>query len=76
MKPQSLANESIGLDDLRTIKALVDEYPQILTVTGLKWQLRHRDSNGLAPATVKVGKRVLISKTRYETWLATRAGVQ
>lgn len=40
----------------------------------LKWQLRHRHENGLALACMKVGKRMLISRTRYESWLAAQFG--
>ena len=65
---------SLALDDLHPIERLAGAYPNLLTVPTLRWQLRHRDTNGLAPAVVRVGKKLLISQTRYETWLATRAG--
>lgn len=65
---------AIPLDDLRTIEGFANEHPEFLTVPTLRWQLRHRDTNGLASATVRVGKRLLISRTRYQEWLATRAG--
>ena len=65
---------TIPLNDLRTIESFASEHPEFLTVPTLRWQLRHRDSNGLASATVQVGKRLLISRSRYEQWLATRAG--
>ena len=64
--------DAIKLDDLRDIEALAAENPKTLTVATLRWQLRHRDTNGLAVACVRVGKRLLISKSRYEHWLATR----
>ncbi len=65
---------AIALGDLYDIKKLADEYPHLLTVPTLRWQLRHRDTNGLAIACVRVGKKLRISKTRYESWLASRAG--
>lgn len=64
--------DAIKLDDLRDIEALAAENPKTLTVATLRWQLRHRDTNGLAAACVRIGKRLLISKSRYEHWLATR----
>lgn len=67
-------NDSISLDDLFTIEELAAKYPKILTIATLRWQLRHRDANGLAAACVQIGKRTLISKSRYEHWLATRNG--
>ena len=65
---------TIQLDDLSTIDALAAQHPQFLTVATLRWQLRHRDSNGLAPACVQLGKKLLISRSRYEVWLGARAG--
>lgn len=64
----------MSLDDLHTIEQMVEAHPQILTVPALRWQLRFRESNGLAPACVRVGKKLLICRPRYEAWLATRAG--
>lgn len=65
---------AIALDDLDTVEGMAARYPRLLTVPTLRWQLRHRDTNGLAPACVAVGRKLLISRTRYEAWLATRAG--
>jgi len=68
------AAQQIDITDLRTIEGLVSENPEVLNVSLLQWQLRHRDQNGLNNAVVKVGKRVLISKTRYQQWLSAQAG--
>jgi len=65
---------TMPLDDLHTVEELAKKYPRILSVFTLRWQLRDRAKNGLAPACVRVGKKLLISKTRYEQWLAARAG--
>lgn len=65
---------SLPLDDLHTVEELASKYPRILSTYTLRWQLRDREKNGLAPACVRVGKKLLISKTRYEQWLAVRAG--
>lgn len=66
--------EVITINDLKTIEGLVEVNPQVLTVPLLRWQLRHRYENGLANCCVKAGKRILISKSRYEQWLAANAG--
>lgn len=66
--------QSIPLNDLRSVEALAAEHPEVLTVDGLRWQLRHRSENGLATCCVAIGKKLLISKSRYEGWLATQAG--
>lgn len=74
MEHPTAEQERIGLEDLYSIPALVAAYPRILTVTALRWQLRHREQNGLAQCCVRLGKKLLISKSRYEAWLASRAG--
>lgn len=63
----------IQLNDLLTIEQLADAHPNILKVATIKWQLRFRETNGLAAACVPVGRRLLISKTRYEAWLGSQA---
>ncbi len=72
--PETAPAGAIALDDLDTVEGLAERYPRLLSVPTLRWQLRHRDSNGLAQACVPVGKKLLISRSRYEVWLASRAG--
>jgi hypothetical protein len=74
--PEPAPTGAIALDDLDTVEGLAASFPRLLSVPTLRWQLRHRDTNGLAVACVPVGKKLLISRSRYETWLATRAGAQ
>lgn len=65
--------DSIKLDDLYTLEALVAATPNnALSITNLRWQLRHRRETGLDACVVSNGKQLLISKSRYEAWLATR----
>lgn len=64
----------MALDDLYTVEQLAAKYPNLVTVPALRWQLRHRDTNGLAPACVRLGKKLLLNQPRYEAWLASRAG--
>lgn len=75
MQPHQSTTDAVHLADLNTIDGLVAAHPALLSTATLRWQLRHRDTNGLAPACVRLGKKLLISKSRYETWLATRAGL-
>ncbi|MDP3761530.1 MAG: hypothetical protein Q8R01_13540 [Ramlibacter sp.] len=64
--------DAMSLDDLNTVDQLAEAFPSILSVAALRWQLRHREANGLAYACVRVGKKLLIHRPRYEAWLATR----
>lgn len=65
---------TIPLDDLYTVADFVRLKPAVLSIQTLRWQLRHREQNGLAACCVKIGKSFYISKSRYERWLATRVG--
>lgn len=62
----------VRLENLHSVEQLADAYPHLLTVAALRWQLRHRASNGLSTACVRVGKRLMIDKDRYEDWLTAR----
>ena len=60
---------AIPLNDLFAVNAP----PAPLTERMLRWQLRHRKENGLAACCVKLGKKIMISRSRYEQWLAQQA---
>ena len=65
--------DSINPDDLYTVKDLADQYRGKITTATIRWQLRTRLDTGLASACVWLNKRrLLISKSRYERWLATQ----
>lgn len=72
MQDQNHTPNPIKLNDLRSIEAFAAENTEVLSVATLRWQLRHRDTNGLATACIQIGKRLFISKSRYEFWLATQ----
>jgi len=69
-----ISQAPLTLDDLYDVKALAAAFPAVLTERTIRWQLRSRMENGLAPCCVKVGKKLLVSRSRYEAWLSTRAG--
>jgi hypothetical protein len=71
--PNSTELPPIALGDLSPIDALARAYPGVLTVQLLRWQLRYRETNGLGSAVVRIGKRLFISRSRYEHWLAQQA---
>lgn len=72
---QTQLNQPVEVSDLYTIDGLVAQNPQVLTKAMLRWQLRHRQETGLSSCCVRGGKNILISKSRYERWLATQAGI-
>lgn len=64
---------AIALDDLFSAEELIDLYPKVLTANTLKWHLHNRHKNGLAAACVTgLRRHILISKSRFERWLATQ----
>lgn len=65
--------ERSELDNLYSVDDLAARYPKVLTVRTLRWQLRHREENGLCDACVKVGKKLLINEPKYAAWLTTRS---
>ena len=67
--------QPVEVSDLYTIEGLVAQNPEALTVPMLRWQLRHRQETGLSSCCVRGGKHILISKSRYEAWLASQAGI-
>lgn len=52
-----------------TIKEIVDcnEYP--FTMGQMRLYLSLRQQNGLVEACIKIGKRVLINKDKFDKWL-------
>lgn len=65
-----MTTQSIDLNDLYSVADYAERYPRILSQHMLRYQLRNRDENGLGAACVRIGKRLLISDTRYQQWLA------
>lgn len=72
---QTQPNQPLSVADLYTIDGLVAQNPDVLTKAMLRWQLRHRQETGLAACCVRGGKNILISKSRYEMWLASQVGI-
>lgn len=65
---------TLELTDLCTAGELAAEHPRVLNLWTVREQLRHRQKNGLAHACVRVGRRLLISRSRYRAWLTSRLG--
>ena len=70
---QTATHTPIALSDLFSVKDFTERHSGILSKTTLQWQLRQRDTNGLSSACVRIGRRVLISESRYEQWLSTQS---
>lgn len=70
---EAVQNTQIELSDLFTVPQLAARWPKILSELTLRYQLRNRDTNGLSKAVVRIGKKLLISESRYQQWLAETA---
>jgi hypothetical protein len=51
-----------------TIRQTVEKYP-FFTENSLRWHLFNRGTNGLAPAVMKIGKKILIDDEKFTTWI-------
>lgn len=69
-----MQTNQIDLNDLFSVSELAARHPRILSTTILRYQLRHRASNGLSKCCVRVGKKLLISERLYQGWLGEQAG--
>lgn len=56
------------------VKHLAASLPGGVTEGGIRWDLYNRDLNGLAKsgAIIRRGRRILIIRERYLTWLASK----
>lgn len=68
------AQDAVALEDWATREDLIASNPRVITPSTLNWQLKNRHKNGLAFAVARVGRRLMISRSRYTAWLASRAG--
>lgn len=64
-----MGEKAIDLNDLRTVEQLAAEHPGVLNVATLRYQVKHREKLGMGRACVRIGRRLLVSKSRYQEWL-------
>jgi hypothetical protein len=57
-----------GQHRLHTVQQFCQEHAAF-TIGGLRWLLFHRETNGLASAVVKLGRRVLIDEDKFFEWI-------
>lgn len=63
-----------SLDEFSTIEQLAANNPNLITENRLRWILRERHNNGLAPAVKKLGKNLLVHVPTFVTWLMQQEG--
>ena len=63
------------LNDLRSVRQLCEEYPQLFTEGGLRWLIFNAEKNGFARCVIRTGRKVLIDETQLRVWLARHRGV-
>lgn len=64
------APESVEPADLVTIAKLAAEAPDAFTEQKLRWLVFNAESNGLAPAIVRINNRVFLHRPTLSKWLA------
>ena len=64
--------------NLETIRTLAQKYPDVITESGLRWEIFNKDKNGLkeSEAILKRGRKILIDVDRYFDWLYSQSQTQ
>jgi len=59
------------IPNLATVRTLAQQYPDVITEGGLRWEIFNKDKNGLGEsgAILKRGRKILIDTNRYFDWL-------
>jgi len=63
---------SNSFEDFATIEQLAEESNGLTNENKLKWLIRNRDENGMEVCLKKFGKRWLIHKPTFFSWLANK----
>jgi hypothetical protein len=58
----------MSIQGLRSLKQLAAECPAF-TEGSLRWLVFNAPTNGLAPALVRIGSRVLIDRDAFQQWV-------
>lgn len=61
----------VDYTEVRTVKQMAQEAP-FLTEGKLRWWIFYADTYGLSPAIIKIGGRVYIDRTAFNSWLESR----
>jgi hypothetical protein len=58
--------------NLKTVAAFCSDSP--FTENQVRWWIFNAESNGLAPAIVRIGRRIYIDLDRFDEWIGSHAG--
>lgn len=70
MKKQPARVHVPKLEDLKTVKQLCTEFPQLFTEGSLRWLIFNADSNGFDRCIIRMGRRLFIDTVALRVWLA------
>ncbi|HSD37747.1 MAG TPA: hypothetical protein VLC92_09570 [Rhodocyclaceae bacterium] len=67
-------NDQPQANDWYRVEDFAARHPNLFpSVTSLRYQMRSRQTNGLAKAVVRLGRNTLISETKFMAWLEEQA---
>lgn len=69
-----MSNPSLDFRDLARVNAIAKESAGQITPGQLRWWIFGAEQNGLAPAVIRIGRSVYLSRARFNEWLASRCG--
>ena len=73
--PQGQPTHDIGLDEIQSLDAFCNRYPDIANEARLRWWIFHRQANGLqkSGAIVKKAGRWYVVVPRLKDWILQSA---
>lgn len=60
------------LENLRTVKQIVERNPEVLTEAVVRWWIFNAEQNGLGMAVVRIGRRVYIDQPEFDAWITSQ----
>ncbi|MDA8021272.1 MAG: DNA-binding protein [Thermoanaerobaculia bacterium] len=64
------------LEDLKTVKQLCEEHPELFSEGSLRWLLFNAATNGFETCVLRMGRKILIDEIALRQWLVEHRGVQ
>jgi hypothetical protein len=59
------------LHEFRTVKQLVQEFPDLITEPALRWELRRRSATGLDQHVFRLGRTLVVHLPGFTKWMMT-----
>ena len=55
-----------------TVQQLAQKYPAF-SESSLRWHIQKSKTNGLSPAVIRIGRKILINESEFLSWLTSKS---